>query len=64
MTWVSTGDEQDDLPHTLKSHSANKPVLRGHLQPYRAIMFGESGLSRAEREAMAVAVSAVNDCHY
>lgn len=64
MTWVVTGDEQADLPHILKSHSSNKPVLRGHLQLYRAIMFGESGLSRAEREAMAVAVSAVNDCHY
>jgi AhpD family alkylhydroperoxidase len=27
-------------------------------------MFGPSGLSRAEREAMAVCVSAANDCHY
>ena len=64
MAWVSTGDEQADLPHILKSHSANKEVLRGHLQLYRAVMFGLSGLSRTEREAMAVAVSAVNDCHY
>ncbi len=64
MTWVSTGDEQPDLPHILQSHSANRAVLRGHLQLYRAVMFGESGLSRAEREAMAAAVSAVNDCHY
>ncbi len=31
---------------------------------YRTIMFVPSGLSRAEREAMAVCVSAVNDCHY
>ena len=29
-----------------------------------SIMFGPSGLSRIEREAIAVAVSAVNDCHY
>lgn len=64
MTWVSTGEEQQDLPHILRSHSANEPVLRGHLQLYRAVMFGESGLTRTEREAMAVAVSAVNDCHY
>jgi alkylhydroperoxidase family enzyme len=64
MTWVSTGDEQADLPHILQSHSANRAVLRGHLQLYRAVMFGASGLSRTEREAMAVAVSAVNDCHY
>lgn len=64
MTWVSTGDEQAGLPHILQSHSANRDVLRGHLQLYRAVMFGPSGLSRTEREAMAVAVSAVNDCHY
>lgn len=64
MTWVSTGEEQADLPHILRSHSANREVLRGHVQLYRAVMFGPSGLSRGEREAMAVAVSAVNDCHY
>jgi alkylhydroperoxidase family enzyme len=64
MTWVSTGEEQADLPHILQSHSANRVALRGHLQLYRAVMFGPSGLSRVEREAMAVAVSAVNDCHY
>lgn len=64
MTWVETGDEQRDLDHILRSHSANGPVLRAHLSLYRAIMFGESPLSRTEREAMAVAVSAVNNCHY
>ncbi len=64
MTWVSTGEEQPDLPHILKSHSANREALRGHVQLYRAVMFGPSGLSRTEREAMAVAVSAVNNCHY
>ncbi len=64
MTWVSTGDEQPDLAHVLRSHSANREALRAHLQLYRAVMFGPSGLTRVEREAMAVAVSAVNDCHY
>lgn len=64
MTWVSTGGEQPDLPHILRSHSANREALRGHLQLYRAVVFGPSGLSRGEREALAVAVSAVNDCHY
>lgn len=64
MTWVTTGEEQSDLPHVLASHSANRAALRGHLDLYRAVMFGPSGLSRPEREAMAVAVSAANDCHY
>jgi uncharacterized peroxidase-related enzyme len=31
---------------------------------YRAVMFGESGLSRAEREMIAVVVSKTNGCHY
>jgi alkylhydroperoxidase family enzyme len=35
-----------------------------HLALYRAIMFGDSGLSRAEREAVAVTVSQANDCFY
>ena len=64
MAWVTTGAEQEDLPNILKSHSANGPVLRGHLALYRAIMFGDSGLSRAEREAVAVTVSQANDCFY
>lgn len=64
MTWVETGDEQHNLDHILRSHSANRPVMRAHVTLYRAIMFGESPLSRAEREAVAVAVSAVNNCHY
>jgi alkylhydroperoxidase family enzyme len=62
MAWVATGDEQEDLPNILKSHSANRAVLRGHLALYRAIMFGDSGLSRSERESVAVAVSQANDC--
>ena len=64
MTWVQTGDEQEGLDHILRSHSANRPVLRAHLGLYRAIMFGDSPLSRVEREAVAVACSETNGCHY
>jgi len=52
------------MDHILASHALNPGALRAHLLLYRMVMFGESGLSRAEREAMAVAVSAANDCHY
>ena len=62
--WIETGAEPDSLDHILRSHSANRAALRGHLALYRAVMFGESPLSRSEREAVAVAVSAANDCHY
>lgn len=31
---------------------------------YASIMYGESGLSRAQREMIAVVVSVANHCHY
>ncbi len=64
MAWVRTGPEADSHDHILRSHSLNPAAVRAHLELYRTIMFGASPLTRAEREAMAVAVSAVNDCHY
>ena len=48
----------------LKVHSLNPEALSGHLDLYMTIMFGKSGLSRAEREAIGVVVSANNDCAY
>jgi alkylhydroperoxidase family enzyme len=39
-------------------------VLEPSMELYRAIMFGPSELSRAERELLAVVVSRANDCHY
>ena len=64
MTWVETGPLAEGMDNVLASHSLNREALEGHLALYRTIMFVPSGLSRAEREAMAVCVSAVNDCHY
>ncbi len=39
-------------------------VLERSMELYKAIMFGPSELSRAERELLAVVVSRANDCHY
>jgi hypothetical protein len=64
MTWVETAPDSRDMDNVLASHSLNREALEGHLALYRTVMFGPSGLSRAEREAMAVFVSAANDCHY
>jgi alkylhydroperoxidase family enzyme len=38
--------------------------LEASLGLYQAVMFGESGLSRAERELIATVVSRVNECFY
>jgi len=48
----------------VRLQSVNPPVLRASMAIYRDIMFGQSPLSRAQREMIAVAVSRANDCHY
>ncbi len=62
--WVKIASEAEHMDHVLASHSLNAEALKAHVALYRVVMFGRSGLSRAEREAIAVAVSAANDCHY
>jgi uncharacterized peroxidase-related enzyme len=52
------------VSNILKVHSLNPEALESHLGLYMTAMFGKSGLSRAEREAVAVVVSATNDCAY
>jgi uncharacterized peroxidase-related enzyme len=48
----------------VKAMSLNAGTLRASMDLYRAVMFGPSELSRAERELLAVVVSRANDCHY
>jgi len=52
------------VSNILKVHSLNPESMGDHLDLYMTLMFGKSGLSRAEREAIAVVVSAANDCGY
>lgn len=44
--------------------SLNAESLRESMRMYGQIMFGESPLSRAQREMIAVVTSQANDCHY
>jgi len=39
-------------------------VMRDSLRLYRTIMFGDSPLTRAQREMIAVVTSTANDCFY
>ena len=52
------------VANILAVHSVHPAVMTAHLQLYRELMFGPSQLTRAERETMAVAVSAANKCRY
>ena len=52
------------VDNILRIHSLNPPSLWGHYEYYKTIMRGRSPLSRAQREMIAVTVSAINACHY
>ncbi len=52
------------LDHILEIHTLHPQSLLDHYALYRTSMFGRSPLSRAERESIAVVVSAANDCFY
>lgn len=57
-------EKRGKISNILKVHSLNADAMGRHLDLYMTLMFGKSGLSRAEREAIAVVVSADNDCAY
>lgn len=48
----------------LKIQSLNPEALHASMGLYLATMHGTSGLSRAERELLAVVVSRANNCFY
>jgi alkylhydroperoxidase family enzyme len=48
----------------VKAMSLRPRVLRTSMALYREVMFGESALSRQERELLATVVSRTNDCFY
>lgn len=52
------------IANILKVQSLNPEALKAHLDLYMTIMFGKSGLSRKERECIAVVVSRADNCEY
>lgn len=52
------------IPNVLLAYRHNPDQFRGFSRFYNALMLGESGLSKLEREMIAVAVSSTNHCFY
>ena len=52
------------IPNVLSAYAFDNKKLKAFIDLSDDLMLGESGLSRLEREMIAVAVSAVNHCHY
>ncbi len=53
-----------EVANIYQIHSVHPEVMTAHLALYHELMFAPSELTRAEREAVALAVSATNGCRY
>lgn len=56
--------QQKKIANILRVHSLNAGAMERQMSLYTHLMFGKSGLSRADRESIAVVVSAANNCGY
>jgi len=52
------------VPNVLLAYAFDEKKLRAFTDTYNDLMLGESGLSKLEREMIAVAVSSINHCYY
>jgi len=52
------------VPNVLEAHAFAQRKLKAFVAMADELMLGDSGLSKLEREMIAVAVSAINHCHY
>jgi uncharacterized peroxidase-related enzyme len=52
------------VPNVLRAYAFDIDRLEAFTTLYNALMLGPSGLSKLEREMIAVVVSVENDCHY
>ncbi len=50
--------------HIVHIMSLNPRILKATMEQYKAILFGPSPLTRAQREMLATVVSAEVGCHY
>ncbi|MCF6123314.1 alkylhydroperoxidase [Mesorhizobium sp. M7A.T.Ca.TU.009.01.3.2] len=52
------------VPNVLRAYAFDDRKLRAFTDMYNDLMLGESGLTKLEREMIAVAVSSINHCYY
>jgi alkylhydroperoxidase family enzyme len=60
----SADPKTGNVDHIMKIHSLHPKSLVDHLHLYKTLMHGESPLSKAQREMIAVVVSDINRCEY
>lgn len=52
------------VPNVLKAYAFDETKLRAFTDMYNDLMLGDSGLSKLDREMIAVVVSSANRCYY
>ena len=52
------------VPNVLQAYAFNETKLRAFTEMYNDLMLGDSGLTKLQREMIAVVVSSVNQCFY
>lgn len=62
--WDKCDEKLGLVPNVLRAYSFDDKKLAGFTTLYNELMLGESGLSKLEREMVAVVVSAANRCFY
>ncbi len=61
---IPAEDRVPDRDNIILVHGVHSRVMRQHYDLYAELMRGHGPLSRAQREMIAVVVSAINGCHY
>ena len=57
-------DKLGFVPNVLRAYASRPRKLRTFVDTYNELMLGDSGLSKLEREMIAVVVSSANRCYY
>ena len=64
VIWRKCTDKLGFVPNVYSSYSLRPQRLRNFMAMYNEVMLSESGLSKLEREMVAVVVSSANRCYY
>jgi uncharacterized peroxidase-related enzyme len=62
--WARCVEKLGFVPNVYSAYSLRPQRLRNFMKSYNEIMLSESGLSKLEREMIAVVVSSANRCYY
>ena len=64
VIWQKCVDKLGFVPNVFSTYSLKPQRLRNFMAMYNEIMLSDSGLSKLEREMVAVVVSSANRCYY